>query len=521
MGRRVLLAAALLAAVTVPATGAAAATVRLVDQQTGPFTTITDALLAATPGDTIDIHEGHYDEELWVDKDDLTLRASPGTIITQTSPFVVSLMGARDTLEGLTIAGGPGGVRIEGDGARLMRTTVLADTTAVSVKGGITTTLVRSFLRATGLSATALLARNDTPVAQSTTLATSIVVGGRLGTAMDVLTGAVGDTTPTGGAAIDLVFATVTGAPTALRTGRDGQGGAVTVNAYNSIVHGATPGPLPGTSTDTTTPDAGTFVNAPALDFHLRADFPGLDHAQRQPLSLGAEEDFEGRPRWVGSASDQGAFEYLNGPPTATLTGPASVKQNQAFTLDASGSFDPDPGGRIVTYAWELQDGRSLVTATPTLTTKLPGIGTRTVTVQVIDQQGAQATSAPLTLTVTDAVAPEIEMTSPDEGARLHRLRTVKRTGKRRKVINALRFGGRATDAVGVTRVDVTLAQRRTKKVRRPITLTGQATIKGETWRWRTPAKKALPAGSYALTARATDAAGNVSGPGVLHFTVT
>src|SRR4051794_23569973 len=134
MGRRISLAAACAAAVlSVPASAVAAT--RVVDQVAGPYTTITDALLAASSGDTIDIHQGHYHEDLWVDKDDITLRGAPGTIVSETGPYVVSLMGRGDELDGLMVAGGPAGIRIEGDGAQVRNSTVMADDPAVAIKG--------------------------------------------------------------------------------------------------------------------------------------------------------------------------------------------------------------------------------------------------------------------------------------------------------------------------------------------------------------------------------------------------
>ncbi|MDX6733423.1 MAG: Bacterial Ig-like domain, partial [Baekduia sp.] len=82
-------------------------------------------------------------------------------------------------------------------------------------------------------------------------------------------------------------------------------------------------------------------------------------------------------------------------------------------------------------------------------------------------------------------------------------------------------FGGRATDASGIARVEVTLAQKATKKVHKPITIAARATFKGGAWSWQSSARTALPAGSYTLTVRALDGAGNTSAPAVLHFTVT
>jgi hypothetical protein len=500
---------------------AGAATVRTVDQASGPYTTITDALHAADPGDTIDIHEGHYDEQLWVDKDDLTLRATQGTIVSSTAPFVISLMGARDTLQGLYVAGGPGGVRIEGAGAQLLDTTVLADTTGVSIKGGITTVLTRAFVRASGLSGTALLARNDTPVPQTTALNTSIVVGGRLGTGMDVATGAVGDTTPTQWAQVVLWYSTIAGAPTALRAAREGQGGEVRAAANLSIVRGESTGLAAGSITDTTTADP--FVNAAALDFHLRADEPLIDWGVGATVPPGNEVDLDGHARPLGAGSDPGAYEFVNHDPVARLTASAAiVAQNAPVTFDARASSDPDPGGAISRYDWSVDDGQRELTDAPTMVRAFSTLGPHHATVRVLDQQGAQVTSAPVTVTVVDAIAPAVTITAPREHAKLHRLKTVKRKGKTaRHVVNVLRFGGRATDAVGVARVDVALAQQRTKKVKKPITITGRATLKGGAWSWQSSARTALPAGSYTLTVRALDGAGNISAPGVLHFSVT
>jgi PKD repeat protein len=517
----VLVAALAVLSVCAPAP-AGAATTRIVDPVTGPYTTITDALHAADPGDTIDIHEGHYDEQLWIDKDDLTLRAAQGTIVSSTAPFVISLMGARDTLQGLYVAGGPGGVRIEGAGAQLIDTTVLADTTGVSIKGGIITTLTRAFVRASGLSGTALLARNDTPDQQDTDLRTSILVGGREGTGADVLTGAVGDTTKTGSASLTAVFSTIAGAPTAVRTGRDGMGALVVVTGADSIVHGAAPA-LVAIDTDTTTPDPQLFADPAALDFHLRADAPGIDAVPADP-SLAGAVDFDGHPRVSGAAADRGAFEFADRAPTARLsTATTTARQGVSVSFDASGSSDPDPGGRVVTYNWAFGDGTFAQTAAPAITHAYSAVGTPVATVQAVDQQGATATSAPVTVTVVDAIAPVVTITAPRERAKLHRLRTVKRgKGKKaRHVVNVLRFGGRATDASGIARVEVTLAQKATKKVHKPITIAARATFKGGAWSWQSSARTALPAGSYTLTVRALDGAGNTSAPAVLHFTVT
>src|SRR3954466_7584891 len=140
MGRRIFAAALAVLGAGALAAPAGAATTRVVDKAAGPYTTITAAILAADPGDTIDIHPGGYDEQLWIPKDDLTLRAVPGTVgVHATSPDVVSLMGQRDVLDGVLVSGGPGGVRIEGDGAVVRNLSVISEGTAITIKGAVRT----------------------------------------------------------------------------------------------------------------------------------------------------------------------------------------------------------------------------------------------------------------------------------------------------------------------------------------------------------------------------------------------
>jgi PKD domain len=504
-----MLAAVAAAVLSVPAT--ASATTRVVDQRSGPYTTIADAILAADPGDVIAVHQGHYDEELWVAKDDLTLRGEPGTIVSETSPFVVSLMGARDAIEGITIAGGPGGVRIEGDGARLSGTTVLADTNAVSIRGAVRTTLDRVFLRATGLAGVALVARNDAPDVQLTTLDTSIVTGGRMGTGIDVATGAVGDTAAVGPLRLYADFVTVAGAPTALRTAHAGRGAEPEVVADYSVIHGAAPG-LGTLLTDAVDDDARAFVDPAALDFHLREGAWAVNvimsgHVSSRPAPV---DDYDGVPR--GGRPSAGAFQFVEHAPRAVLTTPATtVRQGAPVRFDASGSGDPDPGGRILAYTWVFGDGsHEQTTAEPTIEHVFAQPGRPLVTVRVEDQLGTGTTSATLAMTVTDAIAPVVAITSPRDASRRHQLR---RSGRRR-VVNVVKVAGRATDAAsGVARVDVTLRRGRQA-------YGSKAALKGDAFSWHPPAKAKLARGRWTLAAAATDRAGNVART-VLHFTVT
>src|SRR4051794_39318596 len=184
-GRSIAVALAALALSAAPAS----ADTRVVDQWLGPYTTINAALAASAPGDTVEVHEGIYDEQLSLDQDDLTIRAVGRAVVRATGPYVVSLMGARATLRGLLIDAGPHGVRMNGDDATLEDVTVIANDTGVEVTGGTSATLRRTFVRATEISGTALRAHNRVATDRRLMLDNSVLVGGRLGTALDLMTG--------------------------------------------------------------------------------------------------------------------------------------------------------------------------------------------------------------------------------------------------------------------------------------------------------------------------------------------
>jgi PKD repeat protein len=246
------------------------------------------------------------------------------------------------------------------------------------------------------------------------------------------------------------------------------------------------------------------------------------------------------------SGTAAGAFEYINKYPVARLSAStAAVRQGVPVAFDASGSADPDVGGRITTYVWRFGDGTPDVsTTTPTIQHAYVRVGTRSALVRVTDDNGVEIWSAPVAVTVTDAIAPALTIGSPRENARLHRYRTTvvkaKHKGRkatRKRVVNVLRFGGRVSDEGGVARVEVVLRRTapktpkglctyldapRLKTAARPCAdpPVVRAAVTGGTWRWSTPSRLAVPAGRWELTVRATDPAGNLT-TSVLHFTVS
>jgi hypothetical protein len=254
--------------------------------------------------------------------------------------------------------------------------------------------------------------------------------------------------------------------------------------------------------------------------------------------------DYDGVPIPATGAA-AGAFQFHSLPPSATLTASAdTVGQLTPVTFDASGSADPDPGGRIVRYRWQLGD-EAITTTEPVLRHAFAAVGTVPVSVRVTDISGDETVSPTVSVAVIDAIAPSLRITAPRENARLHRYKTDKRTATNNKRhVNVLRFGGRASDAGGVARVELSLQRlpATTKPVKhaKPVTTCSfldparrvlaaracadppviRATVKGGAWSWSTSSRVAVPAGRWLLTVRATDRVGNLA-TSVLHFTVT
>src|SRR4051794_20834149 len=327
MGRATIAAAALAAlAVGAFAAPAGAATTRVVDQGAGPFTTITAALKAADPGDTIDIRPGRYAEVLEVVQDDITLHAAPGTVwVDSTSPIALKLTGRRDVLDGVSVSGGQAGVRVTGDGAVLRNLSVISDDDVVAVVGAVHATLDRAMVWASDDTGAALVVRNDDEGAQAVDVLASIVLGGRRGTAVDAVTGAPGDPWPRGPSTVTLVHTTVPAVPTAVSARRVALGGPLTVRAYNSIVHGDAPALVADGSDALGLDDVGTFRGPASLDFHLRADAPAVGRAALPPPGVPVPAtDLDGRPLPVlgGSA---GALQYVNTPPSAVFAASAET----------------------------------------------------------------------------------------------------------------------------------------------------------------------------------------------------
>jgi len=125
--------------------------------------------------------------------------------------------------------------------------------------------------------------------------------------------------------------------------------------------------------------------------------------------------------------SAQGTADALvtvtNLPPVASLSVDQTIRPTGAeFRFDGSGSNDPSPAGRIVAYEWDLDDdgGFDLKTTSPILSYAYADDGVYRVRLRVTDDDGASATSEPVTVTVKDrpAVVSRVEFTplEPTDG---------------------------------------------------------------------------------------------------------
>jgi hypothetical protein len=196
---------------------------------------------------------------------------------------------------------------------------------------------------------------------------------------------------------------------------------------------------------------------------------------------------------------------------TASKTNP---RQNHGVQFTASASSG---GVAIYGYVFRYGDGIEENTYQPTATHAYAVPGTYEATVAVLDTKGRAATSAPVTITVRDGIAPVVRITSPRSGQHAH-------LGHSGFVIS-----GTAVDpgpgASGVKSVELALeflsATARgcpwfnghhaivVRSCSSPLFF--GAKVKDGHFSFRLDPHLAWPRGEYAVRVRGTDRAGNVS----------
>jgi PKD repeat protein len=452
-------------------------------------------------------------------------------------------------------------------------------------------TLVRSQVLALDQAANGItLTASDTqPTAQSLNIDSSIISPGANGTGIAAgntasLTNHAGaiaiagvHTTIAGGSVPVSVSSTV--APAAFLTGTPA--GPVTASFDRSIVHGVNPSTTetgstllngssvatiallrsdatdsPGTGITVTdgqkSTDAALFADPASRNYHLRLGSPAIDKGGAA-VNSESDRDVAQQPRSVGAATDLGADEFVNLPPRASFTAPATVRQGQAATFDGSKSSDPESGGGVAKYRWNFGDGQTAETTTATTTHVYAKTGSYTPTLTVVDVNGNPSTTVTgSAIAVTDGTPPEVRITTPKAGATLRVFKTTRKTVKvktksgktvtRTKVTrtrNRFDFRGTAADDAGVASVEMSLrrvslgaraaasscvfldgktsfvSRSCTKPVFFPVAVDAQGF-----WNYRTKKGLKVRPGRYELSVRATDKAGVVSAPVKITLTI-
>jgi hypothetical protein len=468
--------------------------------------------------------------------------------------------------------------------------------------GSNTLTRVAALAFSSGGNAVSILSAGTSAVAKELKIDTSILSGGVMGAGLLTKSesAAMIGTTTAGDIHASLVHATLGGSGLGVVVDADAQGnllsfaprGSIAVEVDRSILHGSStvrnndgllsPIVLPAntaslaiTQSDTpqvassdtgstvtvanstNTPDALLFRNVATKNLHLRADAPVINKGGPQ-VAGESTTDIDGQPRVNGPASDLGADEFVNLPPTAALAvSNAKPRQNEQVTFDATKSSDPEAGfgGKIAEYHWDFGDGQTATTNTATVQHAYANVGAVSAKLVVVDNFGAaSAATAPVALTVSDGTPPKVTIATPKKNQKLKLFSslvkktkakdgTVKRTTvlKRR----TLRFFGTASDDKGVAGVEVALRRVSVTKTakKKKATPAAKAAVciffDGKrafvrrscsappfykagfaSGAWSSPLKSTvkLRAGVYELLVRATDTNGNVSAPVTVRF---
>jgi len=109
-----------------------------------------------------------------------------------------------------------------------------------------------------------------------------------------------------------------------------------------------------------------------------------------------------------GRGTTEAKVTVGNLPPLASLSvNCAAQPTGSEFKFDASSSHDQSPDGKIVRYEWDLNDNGTfdLETTSPTLSHTYADDGSYRVRIRVTDDDGASATSDPVTVTVENRPA--------------------------------------------------------------------------------------------------------------------
>jgi len=526
---------------------------------------------AAAGGDTVQVAPGTYSEAPTFPAAGVTITGSTAAPAIVTGTITFSGNGSSPSvLEKLIVAPSSAGspaVGVGGTAGVAVRDAFLLSSggAGMAISSGTGNEITRSTVVSGAADGAAVdVQASAAPV--GLVLSSSILSGGASGSGLSVRTG-VGTLLP-GSAADASVTArhvTIAGSANAIALDSSAAAGLLNSPAGNiaatvtdSIVLGATPqrtnaglapllppntASLAFTRTDQTTPADQLFVNAAKRNFHLRSDAPAIDKGQLTPGD--SATDVDGQPREAGAASDLGADEFGNVPPTADFAVKTPTpRSTRPVTFDASASSDREAGfgGGIASYQWIFGDGSTESTTTPTVSHTYKREGSVVVQLIVVDRQGASSAPAMVPVKLIDGSPPAVVISKPrpNQTIRLQATttRTVTRDGARRKVRTRKRtrvgFAGTARDPSRVTAVFLTL-QRLSARAKRTSAKSSAAkakrctwldpkrglvtsacdkpvlirvAVRSDKWAYNVPTKVRLGAGSYRVSAYGSDGTG-------------
>ena len=423
-------------------------------------------------------------------------------------------------------------VAIVGADARVTRTTIANDTSAVGAQSAGSGTVTRSRLIGGGASASGGVLRvTDSTIepgasgfltglfasSGGTLTAQHVTVDGRGGsntTGATVFASAATDTST-----VNIESSVLANVETSLERVNSGTGvKRISVDHSSFDPAKISDAPTPGSITQGpgNVNVAAGFVDSANGDYRLRADSALIDAGDPAPEDGLHSVDLAGNARVFDGTGDGiavpdiGALEFSGSAPTAVINGPASATAGAAVTFSADGSSDPDPGDPL-SYSWRV--GGADAGSGQSISPKLKTPGRTEVTVTVRDRAGHTSTATLTVLVSSRPVLTAVSLTNktfavasgrpPSPPARVKRGTTIRFTLSKASSVSI------AIQSVKRRKVKTVGRLRRARKAgKNSVKFTGRL------------GRKALAVGSYRAVVGATDAAGNKAKTKTLSFKI-
>jgi hypothetical protein len=536
---------------------------------------LAEAAAAVAPGDTVTLPAGQFSGATFTDPNvtitgpAVTPGGLPVTGILGTVAF--SGAGAASSLGNVVVSTNDAtpAVDVTGTANVALHDALLASASgpALRLANADASSVRRTQLFSAGAQTAAIQFSPTAGAAKTLTLDSTILAGGGGGAGLRVDSSGAA----TGTVTVAATHITVAGSSNGfvLNANTATLGGGIAATVSDSILQGANvlnPNSLAvvgntvtldtAARVDTTTPPATLFVNPAGRNYHLLYNSPAIG---KGAAAAAGDRDVDGQLRGDVLATDLGADEFLNSPPTARIAASSlRARQNQAVTFSAAGSRDPD--GPLTQYRWTFSDGATATTTTPTTTHAFKTEGPASAFVSVVDASGSPSLAeASVGLTIIDGLAPLITIDKPTANQSIALTRTTRRTvtrdGRKRKVTRTTRtriaFAGRSLDRSGVRSIVLSIRQvsrakkkATTKKKKatssqsrtcrwlspnrgmvarscsKPVQIKAKLAKNGS-WTYTVPAKRKLTAGTWEVAVAGTDTTGlfgNINPKGKVRF---